>query len=91
MTTYIVSYDLLVPGQKYECLKRKLEAHGTYWRFQQSAWLVRTNASAAQIRDDLNGCLDSNDKLMVAGLSGEAAWSGYTEQDARWLKQTAFA
>jgi len=91
MTTYVVAYDLINPGQKYECLRHKLEAYGTYWHIQQSVWLIKTSATAVQIRDNLNSCIDANDKLIVAGLTGEAAWAGHDAHNSRWLRETAFA
>jgi hypothetical protein len=39
-----------------------------------------------QVRDSLKACLDSNDKLLVAKLSGEAAWSGHSDDITKWLK-----
>lgn len=86
MTTYIVAYDLHQPGQKYDCLREKLEAYGTYWHMQGSVWIIATAQSAAQVRDNLSTCLDSNDKLFVAALTGEAAWKGYTDDGNKWLK-----
>lgn len=91
MNKYIVAYDLSVPGQKYECLRKKLEGYGTYWHLQQSVWIIRTSSSAPEVRDALLSCLDQNDKLLVAGLNGEAAWYGYSDQNSRWLKETALA
>ena len=86
MSTYVVTYDLHTPGQKYECLSKKLEAYGTYYHIQGSVWIIKTNKSAAAVRDELVGCLDGNDKLIVARLSGEAAWYGYPTNGSEWLK-----
>lgn len=86
MTAYIVTYDLNQHGQNYNCIIKKLEAYGTHWHIQGSVWIVVSNQSAAQIRDNLNSCLDSNDELFVGKLSGEAAWIGYNEKISKWLK-----
>ena len=86
MAKYIVSYDLHAPGQKYDCLSKKLKGYGTYWHMQESVWIISTASSAVQVRDNLQGCLDSNDKLFVGKLSGEAAWTGRTEANGKWLK-----
>ncbi|KRC79958.1 hypothetical protein [Sphingomonas sp. Root241] len=85
MPAYIVGYDLDQPNQQYDCLKKKLEAYGTQWRFQQSVWLIDTSDSAATIRDNLKSCLDSGDKLFVGRLAGEAAWQGYSDKGNSWL------
>lgn len=86
MPAYIVVYDLHTPGQNYECLTEKIEAYGYYWHVQRSVWIIVTRDSAEAIRDNLKQCLDRNDKLLVARLSGEAAWSGYKDDDGSWLK-----
>jgi len=87
LACYVVSYDLHTPGQKYDCLTKKLEAYGTHWHAQGSVWFVVTTSSATDIRDNLNACLDSNDKLIVAKLSREAAWTGYSDSISAWLKK----
>ena len=86
MATYVVTYDLHQSGQNYECLHKKLKAYGTYWHVQMSVWLVETSQSAAQVRDHLAGCLDTNDKLFVARLSNEAAWIGYSQEVGDWVR-----
>lgn len=86
MASYIVSYDLHKHGQNYDCLYEKLNAYPTRWHMQGSVWIISTGKTATQIRDELLSCLDSNDKLFVGKLSGEAAWSGYTEGVSNWLK-----
>jgi hypothetical protein len=85
MPAYIVGYDLDEPGQKYECLKEKLQSYGAYWRFQKSVWIIVSIESAETIRDNLISCLDDGDKLFVGRLEGEAAWVGYSEKGNAWL------
>jgi hypothetical protein len=86
MATYIVTYDLMKQGQNYTCLAKKLDAYPTHWHAQGSVWLIETNQSAVDIRENLSSCLDANDKLLVARLSGEAAWQGYSNSVSSWLK-----
>jgi len=85
MSCYVVAYDLMKSGQNYECLIKKLKAYGTYWHAQGSVWFVVSDQTAVQIRDSLSSCLDSNDKLIVAKLEGEAAWIGYGKEVSDWL------
>lgn len=86
MPAYIVTYDLHKQGQNYSCLTKKLEAYGYYWHMQGSVWIIKTSETCVQIRDNLSSCLDSNDKLFIAKLQGEAAWTGYTQEHTNWLK-----
>jgi len=73
MTKYEVSYDLRKPGRNYEPLYKRL-ADWKAVRVLQSVWIIETNSSASNIRDDLAKCIDANDGLLVTGLTGEAAW-----------------
>jgi hypothetical protein len=86
MAAYIVTYDLMKQGQNYTCITKKLEAYPVHWHMQGSVWIIETAQSAAQVRDGLIPCLDANDKLMVARLSGEAAWYGHNDHNSQWLK-----
>jgi CRISPR-associated endonuclease Cas2 len=74
MKPYLITYDLDKPGQEYHQLIQRLKELGAV-RVQYSDWLLRISASAAQIRDDLMRFTDSNDRLLVVGLTGEAAWT----------------
>jgi len=87
MSAYIVTYDLHTPGQKYACLKEKIEAYGYYCHLQGSVWIIVASNDAKSIRDNLQSCLDNNDSLFVARLSGEAAWTGFSDETTKWLKE----
>lgn len=86
MTGYIVAYDLNKEGQNYECMTKKLEAYGTYCHLQRSVWIISTKKSAKEIRDNLSECIDSNDKLFVGALTGEAAWQGFKAKTSDWIE-----
>jgi len=86
MSAYLVTYDLMAQGQNYTCITQKLKSYPTHWHAQGSVWIIETDQTAAQVRDGLLLCLDSNDKLIVARLAGEAAWFGYPAQVTKWLK-----
>ena len=86
MAAYIVAYDLKQLGQKYACISKKLEAYPKYWHMQGSVWIVETSKTAAEIKSDLAGCLDSNDNLFVGRLQGYSAWQGFSGEGDIWLK-----
>ncbi len=86
MSVYVVTYDLHKQGQNYACLTKKLKSYPVHWHAQGSVWFIETTQTAVQVRDGLTPCLDANDKLIVARLSGEAAWTGYGEDVSTWLK-----
>jgi hypothetical protein len=85
MTVYAVSYDLRKPGQNYQPLWDRLRQWKAI-RALESFWLIEANAnSAAAIRDDLRKYIDDNDRLLVAALSGEAAWHNLKEGSDQFL------
>lgn len=75
MNKHMISYDLLAPGRDYTSLTKRLTELGAT-RVLLSQWILKHTASAEQVRDDLMRFIDSNDRLLVSVLTGEAAWSG---------------
>ena len=71
--TYWVSYDLDKPGQDYTELIAAIRKLGGK-RILLSDWLLKSSYTAAQLRDHLSTFVDSNDRIFVAALTGEAAW-----------------
>jgi len=86
MATYLISYDLNMPGQDYEKLYEAIKDLGTWWHHLDSTWIIKYNGTAKDIRDTLKPHLDSNDDLLVVKLTGEGAWKGFSDKDSQWLK-----
>lgn len=77
MNSYIVTYDLVGTDESssdYKRLIEKIKAYPNWAKLQYSAWILRSEKSAKTIRDELLAHMDSNDRLFVAKLTGEAAW-----------------
>ena len=85
MAAYIVTYDLNEEGRNRTCITKKLEAYGTHWHRQRSAWIIVSDELALDIEIGLESCLDSNDSLFVGQLTNNSAWVGYGENIAAWL------
>lgn len=86
MNSYLIGYDLDKPGQDYKDLFEAIKALGSWWHCLDSTWIIKSNLSAETIRNSLMKVMDDNDKLLVARLSGEAAWFGFDKQCSDWLK-----
>ena len=86
MTTYIIGYDLNKPGQNYSDLHEAIKAYDNWWHHLDSTWIIVTDDSAVEVRDHLKTYIDSSDELLVAKLSGEAAWTGFNDKGSNWLK-----
>lgn len=89
MNTLLVGYDLNKSGQKYEELIEFLKSDVNWWHHLDSTWLVGTERSATQLRDELldRGFIDGNDEVLVVNVKGDAAaWWGFNEKGSKWLK-----
>lgn len=85
--TLMVGYDLNKSGQNYDKLIDALTAYGTYWHHLDSTWLIRTTKTCVEVRDELKAFIDGNDELLVAELSGVAAWAGFSDSGSKWIKE----
>jgi hypothetical protein len=72
----IITYDLDSPGQDYSKLIDAIKSYSDWAKISESCWVISSADSCVTIRDNLKNYIDTNDKLFVATLNGEAAWSG---------------
>ena len=86
MRSVMIGYDLNKPAQNYTKLIERLKKFPTWWHHLDSTWIVRTEMTCVAIRDELTKLVDSNDEIVVADLTGTAAWSGINMQGSKWLK-----
>jgi hypothetical protein len=85
MKTYLITYDLMRPGQNYSTLIEAIKEIGAWYHCLASTWLVNTTLSAEEIRDLLKPpIIDTTDKLLVVRLHGEwACW--FPKEAMQWL------
>lgn len=87
MPTYIIGYDLHpTKGETYTELIDAIKAYGTYWHHLDSTWLIVTQQTATQVRDNLWQHMKSDDQLLVAKTCGVGAWKGFNDSGSKWLK-----
>lgn len=85
MNSYVITYDLCEPGKNYEELIENIKKYSYWGKLNKSSCLVKTDSNSTEIRQNLRTYLDSNDKLFVAKLTGQAAWTKCDCSD-EWLK-----
>lgn len=85
MASVLITYDLITPGKKYAELHEAIKTLGSWWHCVESTWIIKSDLSLVQIRDALKKHVDSNDKLLVLGLSGAGAWVGFDKNCSDWL------
>lgn len=86
MKVYQISYDLR-KQRNYEALYKRIKNLGSWCRTLESSWVIASQYTATQIRDDLKLALDRDDGLLITRLQGEAAWMGLDTKISQWLKQ----
>ena len=74
MNSYIISYDLMAPNKDYSSLISAIKSYGTYAKVLESCWIIKSNDSSSTIRVYLSSYMDSNDRIFIAKLTGEASW-----------------
>lgn len=85
MKVYQIDYDLR-KHRNYNELYARIKSYGVWCHALESTWLIATNQSAVQVRDHLMRAMDSDDRLLVTQLQGEAAWKGLDPQIVGWLR-----
>jgi hypothetical protein len=90
---FVVTYDLKTPHDTetdYQRVIAAIKSYETWCHLEKSVWLIRTDVSAAEIRDFLKNSLYSTDVLFVGRLNGNWASFNVGQQRSNWLKQQTF-
>jgi hypothetical protein len=85
MKTLIVSYDLHKPEKNYEALIKLIRAYGSWAKLGGSAYLIITDQTVVQVRDNLVSVLDADDDLFVGSCPVPSAWKGLPDDVAKWI------
>jgi len=73
MPKYLITYDLMKPGQVYEGLFPALQKLGAR-QVLLSTWVMESPLSPSEIRNLLTSCLDPHDRLVVCLLTACATY-----------------
>jgi len=73
MKKWLISYVLYAPGLEHLDLVSALTSEGAT-RIMASHWVLESNKSAVELRDQFAAVLASNDQLIVAELGQEVVW-----------------
>lgn len=75
MAIYQISYDLR-NKRDYKALYERIKSYGTWCRPLESVWIIKTDQSAAQVRDYIAAIMDADDQLLVSAMTAEwASWN----------------
>lgn len=89
MNRFVVTYDLVGSSESsadYERLIERIKAQPKWGKLQKSVWFVKTSKTATELRNELWGAMDANDRLYVGAISAPAAWQNSICSDD-WLQE----
>jgi hypothetical protein len=87
MRSIVIAYDLVGTSETsadYKRLIERIKSYPNWAKLQKSMWVVRTDLSAREVRDDVWRFMDADDRLFVCVLTGEAWWFNVI-CDSDWL------
>lgn len=87
MSTFLVSYDLMAPGQKYAKLIETIKGIGGYAHVMGSTWMVSANyATPETIYNELRPTIDDGDRLLVNQITPSASQGWLNEDVWDWFR-----
>jgi hypothetical protein len=75
-----INYDLKESERDYTGLYDSIKGLGSWWHHLGSTWLVDTNLNAAEIWRQLEPHVDTNDSMLIIGVTADR--SGWLSNDA---------
>lgn len=87
---YIISYDLIRPGQDYTRVHNAIKSLGKWYQLQYSAFYVNTAYTPEQCDMIVSAVMDANDRLFVSG-SRFILIRGITQADIDAINRAWFA
>lgn len=89
MNTLLISYDLGLPEtiSDYHILIEYIKSYSYWAKPLQSVWLIRTNKSTAQVRDEIKLRIDNNDKVLVIDITNKP-WASFniSKEVTGWMQ-----
>jgi hypothetical protein len=80
-----ISYDLKQPHRDYSKVISAIKDMGAWCKPLESYWIVDTNLTVGQVRDQVQGAVDGNDSVFCVRLQNN--WGSYNIPQAcvDWL------
>lgn len=87
LRTIQLAYDLQSPGRDYAALYTYIKSYSSWCHLLDSTWLVRTNKTAAAVRDEARRHVDGNDRLVALDVSGADWATTFRDERTEWLRR----
>ena len=89
MKTIQVNCELKQPAHHYTALYDYMESYGRASHPLDSMWLVKTDKSIPQVRDEVRRLVADGDEILVFDVTGAAWASNYNDTTTRRLSGAA--
>ena len=89
MKTIQVNCELKQPAHHYTALYDYMESYERASHPLDSMWLVKTDKSTPQVRDEVRRLVDDGDEILVFDVTGAAWASNYNDTTTRRLSGAA--
>lgn len=74
MNAFIVTYNLDNNETSYPLISKKLKSYGKWAKPFERTWIIKTDKSAVEVRDELASSIHNNGSILVMNVSG-VAWA----------------
>ncbi|MEC0140773.1 hypothetical protein P4H94_28425 [Paenibacillus macerans] len=85
MFTYLITYDLNVPGKDYKKLWAAIESLGPHTKPLKSVYFVKSNLTTLQVVHYLSPHIDSSDGLFITPVSSKTSGGQLPQTFWNWL------
>ena len=83
----MVAYDLC-EGEDHEPFISQMKSYFQWWHYLEGTWLIRSELTHRQIRDELRPLLHTNDRILVIDVTRRpGAWTGFSDRAGGWIKE----
>jgi hypothetical protein len=87
--TLLIAYDVHSTADKaYDDLVGAIQSLGAWWHHLETVWMVRSDRTPDQIREQLQRYIGADDQLLVLDVTGmKTGWAGINDVGSEWLRE----
>jgi hypothetical protein len=85
MQTLIIVFELTSPASHQERIIQKIHTFPRWARLAPNAYLIKTDHSPVQARDEFEKLLSKSDKIFIGSCPIPSAWYGQPEDVSKWI------
>jgi hypothetical protein len=85
--TILIAYDIhSTTDAAYDDLVAAIHSLGAWWHHLETVWIVRSERTPDEIREQLQRYIGSDDQLLVLDVTGDrTGWTGINAVGSEWL------